>query len=336
MLDNSIVMHGEVVYVEGREGVQYSDDAGGLRIKVRLDSDKNDVSDAELPYAFPLLPKTFQSVPQVGEGVFVLTAKNSRNDSQRYYIGPIISQPQYQEYCKYNKGKGNAVSLISEAKPLKELPLTTLSRAQGLTKGAFPEPNDVSIIGRGQEDIVLRYRGNSNLGPTSEINLRSGVRLKPSDASIKYLQGNVVFNNTNPSYIQIKYTANGLSGINKGVGDNDSSKYESTTVREGKSVVNVVADKINLISHKDVTHFGDSITNRDTLVDEQEIDNIMSQLHRAVYGDELIKLLKLIVKILQTHTHPYSMLPPTAGGTEMMDLVGYDFEKLISPNVRIS
>ena len=62
----------------------------------------------------------------------------------------------------------------------------------------------------------------------------------------------------------------------------------------------------------------------------------MSQLHRSVYGDELVNLLKLIVKALSTHTHSYSMLPPTIIGTELEELQGYPYEKLLSPNVRIS
>ena len=44
------------------------DDADGLRIKVRLAQD-GDKPISELPYAFPLLPKTLQSVPKEGEGV---------------------------------------------------------------------------------------------------------------------------------------------------------------------------------------------------------------------------------------------------------------------------
>ena len=46
--------------------------AEGLRIKARIDSDLWRPLE-ELPYAFPLLPKTVQSVPKVGEGVFVFT-----------------------------------------------------------------------------------------------------------------------------------------------------------------------------------------------------------------------------------------------------------------------
>lgn len=336
MANSSLVMLGQVVYVENTNNIQYRDDASALRIKVRLDSDRNTKTDEMLPYAFPLLPKTMQSVPKVGEGVFVFTAKINENDSQRYYIGPIISQPQFMEECRYMQGFGDAVSLIKEAKPGKNLPLTSIGRAKSLTKGAYPEPNDVAIVGRGQEDVVLKYRNSKDIGYASEIDIRAGIRVQPTDNSIKYLKGNVVFNTDSPSYIQVKYKANGMCGIKNGEGDNVPDKYESRDARQGKSVVNIVADKINLISHKDSAQFGDLITNRDTLVLEEEMDNIMSQMHRAVYGDELITLLKLMIEVIRTHTHPYSMMPPTQDGTPMVDLVGYQMEKLISPNVRIS
>ena len=339
MLQNnvSLVTLGEVVKVEG-SGVPFSDDAGAWRLKVRLDTDGSGISDSDLPDAFPLIPKMLQSVPKVGEGVFILNASLGNNRAQRYYVGPIISQAQFQEYSAYKSGRGDAVSLLATGKPLKEKPLTSIDRARGLTKGSFPNMEDVALIGRGQEDIVLKYKaGDSGQpSPSSEIDLRAGIRLQPSDDSIKYLKGNVVFNDKDPAYIQVKYKKSGLAGLNDGDGDGGKDNYESKSKRTANSVINVVADKINLISHKDSNQFGEKLTNREQLVLEGEIDNIMSQLHRSVYGDELVNLLKLIVKALSTHTHSYSMLPPTIIGTELEELQGYPYEKLLSPNVRIS
>jgi hypothetical protein len=336
--ESSLFVTGQVEYVEGGDSAQYGDSAFAGRIKVRLDSDGKGVSTQDLPYAFPLLPKVLQSVPKVGEGVFVINAKLNTPDSQRYYIGPIISQPQFQEFCSYNKGNGDAVSLLSIAKALRNDPLTSIERAKDLTKGSFPNVKDVALIGRGQEDIVLKYRGNSDgaYSSTSEIDLRAGIRLQPTDNTIKYLQGNVVFNTKNPAYIQVKYKQSGLAGLNDGEGDNDEYKHESKTSREANSVVNVVADKINLISHKDTNQFGELLTNNEELLLEEQMDNIMSKLHKSVYGDELIKLLQLMVRAICEHTHPFSMLPPTVNGTALSDIIGYDYSKILSDNIRIS
>ena len=330
-----IFITGYVEYVEGTGVVPITGEADAWRIKVRVNSD-GDKSVEELPWAFPLLPKVFQSIPKKGEGVLVATSKTGEPNSQRYFLGPIISQPQFQEQCEYGQdGRGPATSLIYTAKPTAQQPLTAISRKKELTKGAFPELEDVAVIGRGQEDIVLKYR-NRSVGSDSEIDLRAGVRLRPSDESIKYLKGNVIFNNQDPAYIQVKYNHSGVCGLNAGEGDDDKDKYESITRRSGNGVVNLVADKINLISHKDENCFGEKISDRDNLIKEGELDDIMSKLHRSVYGDELIILLKKIVNALVNHTHPYSMKPPTVEGTELKGLVGYDYEKIISPNVRIS
>ena len=60
----SIVTLGEVIKVEGSDSSFYDDEAGAGRIKVRLDSDGRDTPTDSLPDAFPLLPKTLQSVPK--------------------------------------------------------------------------------------------------------------------------------------------------------------------------------------------------------------------------------------------------------------------------------
>ena len=56
------------------------DDADGLRIKARTTQDEFKEID-ELPYAFPLLPKVFQSVPKVGECVLLLFSQLNNDES---------------------------------------------------------------------------------------------------------------------------------------------------------------------------------------------------------------------------------------------------------------
>lgn len=332
-------MTGKVEYVENGENntlLSLGGECNGCRIKIRMDGDGNKPT-SELPWAFPLNPKVIQSVPKVGEGVIVFLENPQNLYSQRYYIGPIISQPQFFEFCNYGAtGRGEAMSLMEVgSKSITTQPLTGIDRKKDLTYGSFPNINDIALIGRGQEDIVLKYRTNQ-YNKESEIDLRTGIRLEPSDTSIKYIRGNVVFNDIDPAFIQVKHSTNGLSGLKHGTGDDIPTKYESQDKRSGKGIVNVVADKINLISHKDNNGFGNKIADKEDLVKKDEIDEIMSMLHRAVYGDELIIILKKIVNVLATHIHPYNQLPPTIGGTELTELIGYPFEDILSPHVRIS
>ena len=116
--------------------------------------------------------------------------------------------------------------------------------------------------------------------------------------------------------------------------DEDPDNYDSAELREAESVVNIVADKFNFVSQR--AGFNDAVNDPEQGVRQEDIDYVMSQLHRAVYGDELITLLKLIVKALFEHQHPFSMMPPTIGGTVLSQLTDYPFEKLLSPHFRIS
>ena len=277
------------------------DDADGLRIKARLSQDGS-ISTRDLPYAFPLLPKTIQSVPKVGEGVLIFFSEIGNNQSNRFYIGPVLSQPQYQEYESYFYGRGSTLSLL-QGGSLK--PLEKISNFDA-TRGAFPKVNDVALVGRKTEDIILK---------DGEVDIRCGLRGKA--AYHESLLGDVIFNTQSPSYIHLKYKK-GLCTNNK---------------QEADSVINMVADKINLISHRDTNYF--NLTDQDDLIKDSDMDMIMSKLHQLPYGDVLVEVLQKMRNAIVNHVHPYPGLPPCLD-QHVVALNGTDLNKILSDNVRIS
>ena len=301
-MDNGdvIVKQGHVEYVE--------DTADGLRIKIRIPQDGNEPLE-NLPYAFPLLPKTFQSVPKVGEGALVFTQLSGNKMSQRYYIGPIISQPQFQEKCNYNYGRGNATSLFEGGYVE---PLGKISNEMD-TWGAFPNTEDVAVVGRGSQDIIMRNNYNTS---SNEVDIRCGIRKDPV-VSNNDIVGKVIFNSIDPAYIQLKYK-NSLTN-----GD----------LQKSNSMINLVADKINIISNQDENQF--NLTNIDELIREDDLDNIMSKLHRVAHGDTLVELLKLMIKAILTHIHPYAGMPPTIH-SYTKEMAEYEVDKILSKHVRVS
>lgn len=285
----------------------YSEDAyDGQRVRAELFTDKT-TKVSDIPWAFPLLPKSVQVIPKVGEAVFVIN--DGTQKSQRYYIGPIISQPQYNTYCK----KDDATSLLDGHLTL---PIERISNVAD-TWGSFPNTEDIAMVGRGAEDVTLKFDENTK---ASEVDLRAGIRMEPTNDTNPNMRGNVIFNGTDPAYIQIKYKKGLVTGEGK----------------EANSVVNVVANKINIMSNKDddIAH---NIGDRDTLVAEDKIKDVMDNLHQVPKGDELVKLLELLKGAILHHVHPW------AGMEQCGDWEGYinelnkfDIKSILSDHVRIS
>lgn len=282
--------------------------SGGMRIKVQLDTDKGK-STEDLPWCFPLLPKFFQSVPKINECVLVLTSAAGNINSNRFYIGPVISQPQYFYECQYNDGKGPAMSLLQGG--FDDAVLMDINK-EPRTKGAFPNPEDISVIGRHSEDVTLK---------DGEIDIRCGVRKEAYGNEDNDIKGMILFNTNNPSYIQLKYK-------------NSLMKKEG---HEGDSVINLVADKINIISHKDTkASSGNKLTDNEHMILDRKMDEIMDKLHPSVYGDVLVEYLKELRDAIRKHGHnfgPYEM-PDESGMIEVIKDINFD--DILSPHVRIS
>ena len=177
-----------------------------------------------------------------------------------------------------------------------------------MTNGAFPQTNDIALVGRKGEDVILK---------DNEIDIRCGIRTQAVEGDNGNLLGEVVFNKQSPSYIQLKYGSN--LTVEKG--------------QEANSLINLVADKINLISHKDKNFF--NLTDNQTLIPSSDLDDIMSKLHQLPYGDILLDVLRKIINALANHVHPYPGLPPCKD-QYITSMLGCDLQSILSENVRIS
>lgn len=292
--------------------VENIDDDGfnGNTIKVRLMEDgKIPISD--IPSSFPLLPKMFSVMPKVGEAVLIFMSEINNGKSQRYYLGPIISQPQYFERDFYGNGEGSATSLINKSG---SKPLQDINMIDG-THGSFPQKNDVSIIGRVSEDIILKK---------GEINLRCGIRQAPDNANSD-TKGNIFFNNFDPAYIQLKYKKNISSNIGK----------------EANSVINLVADKINLIGN----NVNDSIYKNSSkkfntndpneLITDNDLNDILKNAEPAVLGHVLVGILEKMRTAIINHYHPYPGIPPIKS-FDISNLENINMTDIESNNVRLN
>lgn len=188
-------------------------DAG--RIKVRLSPEDNNKKIDDIQYAFPLMPKMLHVMPKFGEAVLVFLVTENDGDSQRFYIGPIISQEHKIYYDKFFNG---ADAIMRGG--YKDFDVSP--RMNPLTNGIFPSEDDIMIRGRKNSDIHITE---------DDIRIRAGVKLVNESDKNK-----MEFNKKNPSYGKFKYHTNPLD---------DGSQSTAT----------IVADKIMLLSNNSTENF---------------------------------------------------------------------------------
>lgn len=291
------------------ENTHSKDGYDGLRVRAELALD-NASNTTDIPWAFPLLPKVFQSVPKEGEAVFVFMQDNGdKHSTQRYFIGPIISQPQYFSKCD----KKDATTLLQMHD---RNPIGKISNVDD-TRGAFPRQDDVAVIGRGKEDLILKYNKEAD---SSEVDLRAGIRSTPINSESEDMIGNIIFNGTDPAYIQLKYKQ-GLATEEK---------------NQANSIINIVANRVNIMSNKD-NDIAHNLKDKDNLVVESKMDEVMDKLHPVPMGDKLVTLLKLIKGAIMHHVHPWAGMEQCGDWSGFIkELEGFDIDSILSEYVRIS
>lgn len=279
------------------EVISIDDESDAGRIKVRLKPEDNSKPDSELPYAYPLLPKMFHIMPKVGEAVYVDTRNSNDATSLRRYIGPIISQNEFmyeEPYTLYATSTfpGSRISpMVGDSlKPE--------------TKGAYPNKNDVAVMGRKYSDIILT---------DNDVRLRSGTRLV-NDKNTREVR----FNDKNSAFIKLNY--------NPEIQQADNDDYNSTAT--------IVADKILLLGN---TPKDGNIITADTeqLITDQQLKELIEKAHELPYGDKLIEFLKMFVKAFVNHVHPFSTMIPCQTD-QINNLKNYNLNNLLSNSVRIN
>lgn len=290
-------MQGKMPVVRFCNVISVNDDTDADRIKVRLIPEDNSKTIDEIDYAFPLLPKMFHVKPKVGEAVFVFLAVTNDGNSQRYYIGPVISQDHRIYKDDYLMG---ADSFLRGA--YKKLDVAP--RTDPMKDGILPNDDDIVIRGRKNADIQIT---------DNDVRIKSGVKV--TDEINKY---DMEFNTKNPGYIKTKYHLNPL----------DDGSQSTTTI---------VSDKIFLLSNNSPNYF--ETTDRNDLIKDNELNNILNKAYKLPYGELLVDLLNELINAFVSHTHNFSMLPPNPFHTQNLltkksELL--DQQQLLSDTVRIN
>lgn len=278
---NFDIKYGVVVSLESDLGPLKNNGVGRIktRIKGSINTGGDDgITDDNLPWCFPLLPKHFSVQPKVGEVVLIFLFSKQQQHSDRLYIGPIISQ-----LPKLNKDE-----FLTSLAGFTFGPTQPNVNPQQIAEinGVFANPEDVVIHGRYNTDIIQKR---------NEVVLRAG-KFVTQPASINNPYG-FSFNTNTQAYIQLK---------------NDvvvEPKKNEKPEQKG-SVLNFVGNKINLLTHSNGNpRF--NLTNPENLISDDELTKILSEAHQLPFGDVLLEYLILMKNALIDHVHNGSGNPPT-------------------------
>jgi hypothetical protein len=266
----------------------------------------------KLPWCLPLMPKHITIKPKVGEMVMIFVFNRQKEGSDRLYIGPIISQL---NKLDFDSARTTALGGFTFG-PVQ--PNVTPENIPDL-QGVFPAPDDVSIQGRYNTDITQK---------NNEIVIRAG---KFVETAITLLNPYPIkFNFDTQAYIQIKNNVNLPKITETEIGD-----------RVG-SVTNIVANKINLITHGGSPNY--NTTNQIDLISFEEMERILSSAHQLPFGDVLLQYLRLLKDAFLAHVHRGNGLPPTdltiSGNKQVVkefkDNAANLEQTMLSKNVRIN
>lgn len=289
------------------------------RIKVRIKGTRgkggdDGILDADLPWCFPLIPKFITSQPKVKESVFVFTFGTDKQFIDRMYIGPIISQPQQLGFDPYYMSALSSFSFDSSA------PAQSVATIPQL-KGVFPNPEDISIQGRYNTEITQKV---------NEIVLKAGKFIENTGPKISVNNNPFpfTFNTKTLGYIQMKNDV----VITKDTNDNSIKG----------TVTNIVASKINLLTHADGNpNF--ILTNPDNLISDEELSKILTDAHPVPFGDVQLQYLILMKNAILSHVHNGSgnvATDLTTSGTqaikEFKEKANALEAQMLSKNIRIN
>jgi hypothetical protein len=198
-----------------------------------------------------------------GEMVFIILENPDQNTSTRFWVGPIMTSKYKLNFQSYSE----AVKILDYTNhPSNQNVETIPSKSR-----VWPTKSDVGLMGRNDSQILLRPR---------EVHLSAGI----------FKKGTYEANEEHPSYIQLKQV------------DLNPSSSPTDIQRFSHSQINAVSTNINLVSPRG--KFRDvSLKKFENNPDLESLGELAERLHPAVFGDELVKLIDLIIKYLLNHIH---------------------------------
>lgn len=270
----------------------------GCRIKARIYGVDNKIDDTDdVLYAFPLLPKMVHIMPAVGESVLIFIRDSKRAQDDRFWAGPIISQPQFLANDQHTFTSRSLLKSGGLVSP--DVAPSNVADAIGI----YPQVDEVAIQGRLNADVLLR---------DNQVVIRAG----------KFIQNKpLVFNQQNPAYFKVQ--------SNVTINTNNNVAIKGT-------IATITADRLLLLTHTgnkaNIKNF--KITDANVEISDSTIADILENAEHMVYGDLLVTFCQAIKNFALNHCHNYPGAPPLPEASQKA-LVKFDLNSLLAQNIRI-
>jgi len=261
LVRNRTIYYGEVMSIV--------DDTDGGRIKVRIPELDNRTADSDLPDCSPMHPKFFHVYPQVGEMVRVFVQDTNLPMRSRFWVGPIISQPQ-------KIGFDSKYTALSTT----ELGLTRPSKAPSTypnADGVYPTKTDVAILGKVNTDIILKE---------NQVHLRAG---KHDDGDV------LTLNIKNPAHIGMVYEP--LDGVNNEFYSNTIIQSDKIALISHDGKPQFKAARMTAEDRARVFAEGHPIARSDVLIEALEVIRVALLTHIHPYPKTPVDKTAIIKKL---------------------------------------
>ena len=284
--------------------------------------DKND----NIPkYAFPLIYQFVNVIPRVGELVYIFLENPKDQSSRRFYVGPIRSVNKSQQPFESTASANNLFNVNSYGK--------TAATNQPINQNRAPIIDYVRIEGKDNSNITFKSR---------EVLITAGELLDKS----------FDLNTETPCYIQLKDNP-AATVVEPAKAANSVDAIDKVVIkRPAFSQTNIVGTNINLISSSASSAQNRALDDSGKLADTSNVENatnpeleiygeLAKKLHPLVLGDELVKILKLIISFCLNHKYTPQQ-PAYASKTEqelidlnaLLDEEGINISAILSKSVR--
>lgn len=267
-----------------------------------------DKNDTEAKIAYPLIYQFVNVIPKVDELVYIVLENPKDQSSRRFYIGPIRSSKRVKSEIELPSSANNLFTPNSFA----QIDSTNLL----LNSKTVVDSDNISLDGKNDSTIVLGSR-------EALINVGS------------LIDNTFDVNTKTPCFIQLK---------------DNLQKFDNSNnlIKDSFSQMNIVASNINLISSNSSSAQNRQLDELGNLKDKSNVENNTNpdletygnqakELHPLVLGDELVKLLQIMIRFCLNHKHTPQEKP--YGTTEEIQLLNEylsneNIQKILSKSVR--